>query len=87
MVDEIEALRTTIKHAEGRLAEIQRSVLASGQSLTQLLIRAYRQGHTSEKAKQGFEALRHLVDEAQSIYEAAIAQPEPKIRTQRISLS
>ena len=59
-------------------------ILDSQGSLVHVLVKAFRKQAIPESlARDTFEALHDLIDDARATYEAAIAQPEPKIRPER----
>lgn len=73
--------------AQQKFNEIAVDILDGPHSLTQLLVKAYRHGHDPAKAIAAFSALSECVNEAHRTYQAAIAQPEPKIsQKQRVVL-
>ncbi len=72
-----------LKHARGnvetRFQEIERLTLDGHKSLIQGLVRAHRFGFTKAQSTAVFNALRSLIGDAEATFEAAIAQPEPKV--------
>jgi hypothetical protein len=73
--------------AQRAFEEICLEIVDGQGSFTQLLVKAYRAGHDPEKARGAFAALMACVQDAQQIYESAIAQPEPRVSTKsRVTL-
>jgi len=72
-------LREMKGKAQAQFDTICADILDGQGSLTALLVKAYRYGHPKEKAEECFTVLFHMLEDARDTYNAAIAQPEPKI--------
>lgn len=72
-------MKEAVGKTKERFDEVAARVLDGQGSLTACMVRAYRRGYDSDKLGAVFEALRQLVEDAEKTYEAAIAQPEPRV--------
>lgn len=80
-MDNEQRLKEARGDAQRRFDEICRLTLDGDKNLTALLVKACRAGMPQEKAKEIFQALRVLAGDAHATFDAAIAQPEPKVGT------
>lgn len=64
-----------------KVDEICRFILDGENNLTQHLVKGYRAGLSAEAAAKVFDGIESCLQDARETYRAAIAQPEPKIRS------
>lgn len=67
------------KSAENRVTEILKLLHYDPNSLTHLLVRAYRNGMAKESADKAILEIKKACDDSLATYHAAVAQPEPKV--------
>ncbi len=83
-----ERLRASISAAQKVFDEIAALTVDGQKSLCTYLVRAHRAGLPKEKSGAVFAALRSMVGDCEATFQAAIAQPEPRVSLKsRVSLA
>lgn len=71
----------TIVEAERRVKDLIDSIHYATTSLTHLLVKAYRNGMSSQSGEVAYTLLDEAVSKSEEAFQNAIAQPENKIAT------
>lgn len=76
---ESDKLKSLRGDAQRRVDEVCRLILDGQNSLTEILVKAFREGHSPEAGRAVFEAIKACAEDARITYNAAIVQPVPRV--------